>query len=181
MDAANDGAVDVSFSCAGLDLETIFRAQYDRIARVIAGIIKDPARAEELAVEVFLKWERTQGAHGENAEGWLYRTAVRVGLNELRRRAQHSRYERLLGFLTHGKSGSIPDEVYAAREDGRRVRIALRAIKPRHAELLVLHSNDFTYQELASALNLNPASVGTMLSRALAAFRKEFVRRYGKE
>ena len=91
VDAANDGVVEMSLNDAELDLETIFHAQYERLARVIAGIIKDPARAEELAVEVFLKWERTPNAHAEGAEGWLYRAAVRIGLNELRRNALRSR------------------------------------------------------------------------------------------
>jgi hypothetical protein len=62
VDAANDSVVEMSLNDAGVDLETIFHAQYERIARVIAGITKDPARAEELAVEVFLKWERTPNA-----------------------------------------------------------------------------------------------------------------------
>jgi DNA-directed RNA polymerase specialized sigma24 family protein len=85
--SANEGVVEVSFDDARLDLETVFRAQHERIARVITGVIRDPARAEELAVEVFLKWERTPKAHGEGAEGWLYRAAVRIALNELRRTA----------------------------------------------------------------------------------------------
>jgi hypothetical protein len=37
-------------------LDAIFRAHYDRVARVIGRVIHDQARAEELAVEVFLKW-----------------------------------------------------------------------------------------------------------------------------
>lgn len=181
MDAANEGFADETFD-AGLDLDTLFRSQYERIARVIAGVIRDPARAEELAVEVFLKWERTPAAHGESAEGWLYRTAVRVGLNELRRRTLRSRYEQLIGFLAQSRTQtSIPDELFAAREDERRVRRVLSSINPRQAELLLLRSNDFTYQEMAAALDLNPASIGTLLSRALAAFRKEFIARYGKE
>jgi RNA polymerase sigma-70 factor, ECF subfamily len=54
-------------------------------------------------------------------------------------------------------------------------------LNPRQSELLLLRASDFTYRELASTLNINPASVGTLLSRALEAFRREFVRRYGKE
>ena len=73
---------------ARFDLETIFRAQYERIARVITGVIRDPARAEELAVEVFLKWSRNPQAQGDEAVGWLYRAAVRAGLDELRRAAR---------------------------------------------------------------------------------------------
>jgi RNA polymerase sigma-70 factor (ECF subfamily) len=172
----------VSFDDAWLDLDTVFRAQYERIARVIAGVIKDPARAEELAVEVFLKWERTPKAHGQGAEGWLYRAAMRVALNELRRKTLRSRYERLLAFVTTGKTGgSTPHEIYAAQEEQRRVRLVLGVIDPRQAELLLLRCNDLSYQELASTLNLKPASVGTLLSRALQAFRREFVQRYGKE
>ena len=63
--AVTTGTVAVRFNEARLaneaetDLETIFCAEYKRIARVIARVTRDPARAEELAVEVFLKWGRT--------------------------------------------------------------------------------------------------------------------------
>jgi RNA polymerase sigma-70 factor (ECF subfamily) len=182
VDAANEGVVEMSFNDAELDLETLFHAQYERIARVIAGVIRDPARAEELAVEVFLRWERTPSAQGEDAEGWVYRTAVRIALNELRRQTLRSRYERLLGFVMYGKAGgSTPHEIYAAQEEQQRVRLVLSVIEPRQAELLLLRCNDLSYQELASTLNLNPASIGTLLSRALQAFRKEFIGRYGTE
>jgi len=43
-------------------LDAIFRAHYERIARVIGRVIHDQARAEELAVEVFLKWWRNPQA-----------------------------------------------------------------------------------------------------------------------
>lgn len=172
----------MSFNDAKLDLETIFQAQYERIVRVIAGVIRDPARAEELAVEVFLKWERVPNAQGEGAEGWLYRAAVRIALNELRRKTLRNRCEHLLGFVTSGKTGgSTPHEIYAAQEEQQRVRLVLSVIEPRQAELLLLRSNDLSYEELASTLNLKPASVGTLLSRALEAFRKEFIQRYGKD
>ena len=181
MDAAREGVVDTSFNDAQLDLETVFRAQYARIARVIAGVIKDPARAEELAVEVFLKWERTPKAQAEGAEGWLYRAAVRIALNELRRKALRNRYECLLGFASGKTRGSTPHEIYAAHQEQQRVRMILSVMEPRQAELLLLRSNDLSYQELASILNLNPASVGTLLSRAFKAFRREYIERYGKE
>ena len=73
-------------------LDAIFRAHYERIARVIGRVIHDQARAEELAVEVFLKWWRNPRSHGEQAEGWLYRTSVREALDELRRQTRRSRF-----------------------------------------------------------------------------------------
>jgi len=163
---------------APFDLETIFRAQYERIARVIARVIRDPARAEELAVEVFLKLWRNRPAQGEKAEGWLYRAAVRMGLNELRGQTRRTRYERLLGFV---RGAPTPEEIRATTEEQERVRLVLGVIEPRQAELLLLRSHGLSYDEVASALDLNPASVGTLLSRAQQAFRKEYVKRYGKE
>jgi RNA polymerase sigma-70 factor, ECF subfamily len=181
VDVPNEAVV-VNFSETRFDLETIFHAQYERIARVIAGVIRDPARAEELAVEVFLKWERTPGAWGAGAEGWLFRTAVRTGLNELRRKTLRRRYEGLLEFVTRGKTGApAPDEIFAANQEQQRVRRVLSAMEPRQAELLLLRSNDLSYEEMAAALKLNPASIGTLLSRALQVFRKEYIKRYGKE
>lgn len=163
---------------AGFDLETIFRAQYERIARVIARVIRDPARAEELAVEVFLKLGRNRQAQGEKAEGWLYRTAVRMSLNELRGQTRRTRYERLPGFV---RRPPTPEEIRATTEEQERVRWVLSVIEERQAELLLLRSDGLSYDEVASALDLNPASVGTLLSRAQHAFRKEYVKRYGEE
>jgi RNA polymerase sigma-70 factor, ECF subfamily len=163
---------------APFDFEATFRSQYERIARVIRRVVHDPARAEELAVEVFLKLWRSPKAQGEKAEAWLYRSAVRRGLDELRRRTRRTRYESLFGFVRAVRN---PEEIRAATEEREKVRWVLAAIGPRQAELLFLRSQDLSYDELASALDLNPASIGTLLSRAQQAFRKEYIKRYGEQ
>jgi RNA polymerase sigma-70 factor (ECF subfamily) len=163
---------------APFDFEATFRAQYERIARVIARVVQDRARAEELAVEVFLKLWRSPTAQSEKAEAWLYRSAVRKGLDELRRRTRRARYESLLGFV---RAVATPEEVRAATEQQERVRLVLAVIEPRHAELLLLRNEGLSYDELAAALGLNPASIGTFLSRAQQAFRKEYIKRYGEK
>jgi RNA polymerase sigma-70 factor (ECF subfamily) len=168
------------------DLESVFRAEYQRVARIVARVVRDRGRAEEIAVEVFLKLWRTPAAQGEHAEGWLYRTAVRAALDELRRRTRRARYERLLGFSTSsfGKAPT-PEEIHSAAQERaqeqERVRLVLSALQSRPAELLVLRSHGLSYEEVAAALDLNPASVGTLLIRAQQAFRKEYVNRYGAQ
>jgi RNA polymerase sigma-70 factor (ECF subfamily) len=160
------------------DFETAFHAHYGRIARVIARVIRDPGRAEELAVEVFWKFWRTPGAHGEQAGGWLYRAAVRTGLNELRRKARGNRHESLSDAAAQP---ATPEDVRAAREEQEKVRRVLAVLDARQAELLLLRSSGLSYGEVAAALELNPASIGTLLSRAQQAFRKEFIQRYGPQ
>ena len=182
VDVRSEGVVEVSLSDAGNDLEAVFDAQYERVARVIAGVIRDPARAEELAVEVFLKWSRNSKTVEDNASAWLYRTAVRTGLNELRHQTRRASREGVFGLFRSSKvAGPTPEDTLAAKQEQEKVRLVLSVIKPRQAELLVLRSHDLSYDELASTLDLNPASIGTLLSRAEQAFRKEYVHRYGKE
>ncbi len=178
LSTASEAVSSVGAGEAPFDFEATFRAQYERIARVIRRVVHDPARAEELAVEVFLKLWRSPIAQGEKAEAWLYRSAVRKGLDELRRRTRRVRYESLLGFV---RAVPNPEEIRAAAEEQERVRLVLALIEPRHAELLLLRSQDLSYDELASVLDLNPASIGTLLSRAQQAFRKEYIKRYGKQ
>jgi RNA polymerase sigma-70 factor (ECF subfamily) len=157
--------------------DIVFATHYAPLARTIARIIQDQGRAEELAVDAFSKLLRNRRALGPNVGGWLHRTAVRLSLDELRRRARHDRYQRWFSWT--GRSDQ-PDELFAADEEQGRVRTVLASIAPRQAELLLLRHDGASYSELASSLNLNPASVGTLLSRAQRTFRKEYVKRYGE-
>lgn len=178
MTAETEALEGTETSEAAADFESMFRAQYARVARAIARVIRDPATAEELAVEVFLKFWRVPDAHGDRAEGWLHRVAVRKALDELRRRTRRARYEAALPF---GRSNPTPEELRGAAEEQERIRVVLAAIGRRDAELLVLRSNGLSYDELASALDMNPASIGTLLRRAHHVFRREYAKRYGKD
>lgn len=177
MNAKSEPIAGIASETAGFDFEALFREQYRGIARVIARIVRDPARAEELAVEAFWKLWRTPKAQGPNARGWLYRTATRMGLDELRKQSRREKYERLFGFL---RSSPTPEQMHFQGEEQRRVRSVLGAMKASQAQLLILRSDGLDYQEIAQALGLNPASIGTLLARAQQAFRKEYVKRYGK-
>lgn len=157
--------------------EGFFHERYERIVRVVARVVRDPARAEEIAVEAFWKLWRNPKAQGEQAGGWIYRTAVRLALDELRKQARRARSE----SATDGPLFTPdPEQLRAEDEARQQVRRTLAALDARAAELLLLRSNGLSYGEVAAALDLNPASVGTLLIRAQQAFRKEYVKRYGE-
>jgi RNA polymerase sigma factor (sigma-70 family) len=161
-----------------LDIESLFRARFDRVARVIARVVRNHARAEELAVEAFVRLWRTPRAHTSQAEAWLYRTAVRLGLDELRHQTRRNRYESLLAIV---RRNPTPEQLHAATEEQDRVRSVLASLPVRQSELLVLRSQDLSYSELSAALAIHPASLGTLLARAQKSFRKEYVLRYGPQ
>lgn len=160
------------------DFEAFFHAQYVRAARTVARVTGDPSRAEDLASEAFWKLWRNPQAHGDAAVGWLYRTALRLALNELRGRERRGRYERL---SSSAASVATPEEAHAAAEERGQVRAVLADLDSRDAELLLLRAGGLSYNEVAATLEINPASVGTLMARAQRAFRKEYVSRYGEQ
>ena len=159
-------------------LDALFRAHYPRLARVVGRIVHDQARAEEIAADVFIRWQRHRAAHGDGAEGWLYRTAARQALDAWRRDQRWARVERVLAHV--GLAPRTPADLHAGAEERRQVRAALAALRRRDATLLLLWAEDVSYADMASAIRVQATSVGSLLRRAQAAFRKEYESRYGQ-
>jgi RNA polymerase sigma factor (sigma-70 family) len=157
--------------------DELFAANYAALTRVLYRVVGDTGWAEELASEAFWKLHRNPPASGHNLAGWLYRTGLHLALDNLRKRKRRAHYEALAPA-----SGAIPgpEEALKQREQQVRVRQVLAALKPIQASLLVLRSEGHSLGEIASLLNINASSVGTLLARADLAFRKEYVNRYGE-
>ena len=181
VSTSSEAVADSSANETHLDIEALFRGHYGRVACIIARVVGDRARSEDLAVEVFLKLWRNHKAQSENVEGWLYRVAVRAGLDELRRQTRRGHYERMLAWVQPRPPAATPEDLHSVSQKQTKVRSVLSVLEPRQAQFLVLRSQDFTYQEVASILNMNPASIGTLVSRAEKSFRKEYIKRYGQE
>ena len=157
--------------------DALFADYYRRLARLLYRLTGDTSRAEEAAAEAFWRLHQVKLPSGANLEGWLYRTGVRVALDRLKMDRRRDRYEHLSNPLAFART---PEELADQRERATRVRSTLAALTPEQTALIVLRSDGASYLELATALDLKPQSVGTTLARAEAAFRKEFVRRYGE-
>jgi len=158
------------------DFDRLFAENYAGIVRVAYRVVGDTACAEDIAAEAFWKLHRNPPAVGGNWKGWVYRTALRLALDNLRKRNRRIRYE---AKAAAAETAPGPDEMLERSRRRERVRQVLAALKPRHSELLVLRSEGYTLSEAALMLNVKVSSVGTFLARADEAFRKEYVKRYG--
>ncbi len=181
VNTSSEAVADTNANETHLDIEALFRGHYGRVTRMIARVVGDRVRSEDLAVDAFLKLWRNHKAQSENVEGLLYRVAVRAGLDELRRQRRRGHYERMLAWVQPRPRAATPEDIHSVSQKQSKVRSVLSVLEPRQAQFLVLRSQDFTYQEVASILNMNPASIGTLVSRAEESFRKEYVKRYGQE
>jgi RNA polymerase sigma-70 factor, ECF subfamily len=178
---ANEAIAEIKTREVPFDLDAAFCAHYTKVFRIIARVVHDPARAEELAVEMFLKLWKRQPQQGANLEAWLYRVAVRTGLDELRRKARRIRYESLLESVPVKAAPATSEEIHRSNEEAEKVRTVLAYMDRKQAELLLLRSQEFSYKEAAVILKLTASSVGTLIARAQEAFRKEYVKRYGQD
>jgi len=152
------------------DLEEIFRDTYPRVVSVAARVLGSRTDAEDVAQQVFLTFGRS-AVPRSGALGWLCVAAAHTALNHLRSgRRRASREEAVAD--AESVAPDIADAV-VTREERRHVRAALARLPRKQAVALVLRHSGLSYAEVAAALELSPASVGTTVRRAEAALRKE--------
>lgn len=164
------------------EFEALFLEHYVRIVSVLVRVVGERTRAEELATETFLRlYRQPLLPHPEgNVGGWLYHTAVNLGIDSLRASARRKHYEQAAGqAMMEGSAADGPlDEVLRA-ERCRLVRQVLATLDPAQAHGLILRASGFSYKELAQCLGVALGSVGTMLARAEAKFHKRYVELHG--
>ncbi len=164
--------------------EELFLSIYPCLVSLLRRMLGDTGRAEELANEAFLKLHNTAlpPAARANIPGWLYRTAMNLGIDDLRARNRHDRVaqaaSRAVSSSTEFDNGL---QLVLRTETQQRVRAALSQIKPQWAQILLLRASGYSYKEIACHLEIIPASVGTLLIRAEAGFEKCYLQLFGEK
>jgi RNA polymerase sigma-70 factor, ECF subfamily len=164
------------------DFEQIFLSTYPRLVAILRRMLGDSGRAEEIANEAFLKLHSTvlPPAIRSNVPGWLYRTAMNLGIDELRARNRHTPLAREASDAVSASSRPEDGLQRILRsERQQRVRLALSKLKPEWSQILFLRASGYSYKEIAAHLEIPAASVGTMLIRAEAGFEKCYLELFG--
>lgn len=159
------------------EFESLFRDYWAYVYRTLQRLIGDPAEAEDLALETFLRLYK-QKPFMENefqAGGWLYRVATNLGLRSIRSFKRREHYEIEAGRSAIEEAPEMrPSELHAQAEQRVLARRALAKMNERQAQLLSLRYSGMPYKEIAGILGLSPTSIGPLLARA----EREFEMRY---
>ena len=155
--------------------ESLFSAEYGRVAGIANRVLADPHEAEDVAQEVFIDFNRLHSASAPYASAWLYRAAAHKALNRVRGRRRREKRE-LSQATDEGAHTMDPQHMLEVSEDRRQVREALARLAPKPATVLVLRASGLSYAEVAQALGVGIGQIGTLLRRAEAALRKEVTR-----
>jgi RNA polymerase sigma-70 factor (ECF subfamily) len=157
-----------------MTFEDLFLLEYGRVANVALRILGDRAAAEDVAQEAFSSFARRRIAIGDASRGWLCAAAAHGALNELRSRRRRDARERTVVRLeSRTVVTSDPFDAVAREQSRESVCEALERLPERSAALLALRYSGLSYREIAVALRIDEAQIGTLLARAQSAFRKE--------
>jgi RNA polymerase sigma-70 factor (ECF subfamily) len=158
--------------------EAIFDRYKDYVYRLAYSLTQHAAEAEEVVQETFLDVLRALPRYRVEGparfETWLYTvTANRCKMRWRRKQLPDCDWDEVgerLVQVPNGRPGHDPEEAALRAETRRRLWRAVGRLDDLYREVILLrYGHDFSYQEIAEALNLN---LGTVKSRLNAAHRQ---------
>ncbi|HJQ20613.1 MAG TPA: sigma-70 family RNA polymerase sigma factor [Gemmatimonadaceae bacterium] len=148
-----------------MDIDTLFRTYHDPLVRYLTRRLGDRDWAEEVAQETFVRALRQTELQNERA--WLFAVATNLVRDEARKDTRRRRHLELLKAEAKAESIVEPPLTDLERAQERALaRRAIDALTERDREALLMREEGLDYSEIAEALQLSVASVGTTLSRA---------------
>jgi RNA polymerase sigma-70 factor (ECF subfamily) len=152
----------------------LFDANHQRLYRFMDRLSGDSELAADVAQEAFVKLYR-RGSLPDRPEAWLITVAMNLFRNVKSSRTRRSRLLTVMrGEHVHSDAPISALEATEADERQRRVRAAINKLPERERNLLLLRAEGYSYRDMADALQLKEASVGTLLARAKRTFRDSY-------
>jgi RNA polymerase sigma-70 factor (ECF subfamily) len=151
--------------------ERLYRENERKVFGLCFRLSSDPALAEELTQEVFVRaWRKLSSFRGESAfSSWLYPLTVNVALSE--RRSRRRRDARIVATEDPASLERAPRS--PAPEAGFDLEKAMAALPPGARAVFVLHDVEGrTHEEIAKLLGLAPGTSKAQLHRARRLLRE---------
>jgi RNA polymerase sigma-70 factor (ECF subfamily) len=159
-----------------VDAGQLFQSYHDRIYRYVLRLVRDPAEAEDLTQETFLRAYRRGDSlrDPQTVRGWLYRIATHVCLDRLRQRqppvsldsASESDDDRDR-IRTPCSSSPSPLEIAERKETSACVQRCLDFLPDKYrAVILLREAHSLTATEMADLLGITVTTVKIRLHRA---------------
>jgi len=165
--------------------EELVRRYQRPIAAYVYRMVGDYDSALDLTQEVFIKVYNSLNRYRSEFKfsTWIYKIAHNAAIDHLRR---HSVREQTLSGSVEGERREItieskrltPEQESERKERRLEIELVVQLLQPAYRELIVLrHSHDLSYDEIAEVTGLPLGTVKNRLFRAREAMRDLLVQR----
>ena len=164
--------------CETLDAGALFETYHDRIYRYVLRLVKNPAEAEDLTQDTFLRAYRGRDSlrEPEAVRGWLYRIATDVSLDRLRQHVSTVSIDGEEGTaLTKAIASRSPSvlEMTERKETSLCVQRCLDVLPDSYRAVILLHEvYSLTAAQMAELLGVTVTTVKIRLHRARRRLQK---------
>jgi RNA polymerase sigma factor (sigma-70 family) len=155
------------------DFASLYRATVAPLRRHLARILGNPAEAQDVAHDAYVKvWPLMESRQAEKPEALLYTAARRLAFNRLKRR----RVSPFSASPAAGENRASPHpgvaEQVMARQEWGNLEAAIAALPPGCRSVLLLRKIELlSHQEIADRLGIAVSTVEKQHARALRLLR----------
>lgn len=144
------------------------------LSRYLQRMIKDEAKAEDLAHETLLRFhDKADTVPGDRRRAWLYRVARNLAIDHLRRKKLEPGAT-VPDVLPDDASRCDPSLIVERKEEKDMLLHEMEKLPPRQREVLRLKFQEgLKYDEIAEATGQTRSTVGWLLHKAITTLRKE--------
>jgi RNA polymerase sigma-70 factor (ECF subfamily) len=149
----------------------LYDAQFDRLYRYLRFRLDDPALAEDLVAEVFVRaWTKLERLTDDRAVAWLFITARHLVADHYRERRGPVSLDELPPATQ--PTAAPPDHQVMADEEQARLLHCLATLTDREREIIALRFlAGLRHREIARAVGVSEGNVAKILHRALRKLR----------
>jgi RNA polymerase sigma-70 factor, ECF subfamily len=171
-DVPGPGPLPRQCQAGGDDAFALLVAQFhERIYNFLLKMTRQPADAEDLTQETFLKaWRAIDRFDPRcSASAWLFTIAKRTALNHLR----SHRHVAELSAAPEPTDGSSPSSILSQREEKHELWSLARTLKPKQYQVLWLrYGEGFSVAEIANIMRMHPIHARVLLHRGRSRLAK---------
>lgn len=150
-----------------MEFESLFQQLYPSLFRYLQRLTGDADIADDLAQEAFVRLLKQNLPEAE-VRPWLFTVAMNLVRDHARKVERRNRLLSTAPVLV--TTSALPDEAVEHAEAVTSVRGILDQLSPRDRQLLLMREEGFKYEEIARVIGVAPASIGTLIARALRRF-----------
>lgn len=158
--------------CKESNFKNVFDSHFNTLRNFLLFRYKNSNFAEDIAQNAFIKlWENCKILKIEQAKSFLYTTAIRLSLNEIKHQKVADEFG--INFEFVSLNNETPDFILEEKEFKNRLESAINSLPEKQRVVFLMNRIEkHSYNEIANLLNLSVKAIEKRMHQALLSLRK---------